>query len=456
MQQSMKNIIRRISMKHVCVASIAIIASCFFAITARADIDTFAIGTTINSYDVSGMTASQARDLIQAIYDNDYQIQVVQDGGRVEIIKGDDIGLIANVPLANAKALLQQQKTTGVVTNFYLESEIAYNAQALADRIFSLYCVSDSSLIRTVDAGLSIYVSGKAYTITSERQGNDADPQLIMQLLAQVIHGTQTRLDVRGQGGYKTVAITRNDSRLKESLAKANSIRNMSITLTIGADTITLTADDICKYIQGTDANGALVIDEDAIRAYVQSLSDTYSTNGRLVTFRTAEGTDVQVMNYVGWTMNVEAETIQLIAMINAGVSTTHDVGKPVSDWGSSYVEIDKTKQVVYFIADGIAIWAAHCVTGNERRGWGTPTGAYAVYAKQTNRVLRGAGYASPVKYWMPFNGGIGLHDASWRSSFGGEIYKTAGSHGCINLPKDTVATLYALVQVGTKVIVHD
>ena len=35
----------------------------------------------------------------------------------------------------------------------------------------------------------------------------------------------------------------------------------------------------------------------------------------------------------------------------------------------------------------------------------------------------------------MPFNGGIGLHDATWRSQFGGNIYVSNGSHGCVNLP---------------------
>ena len=56
---------------------------------------------------------------------------------------------------------------------------------------------------------------------------------------------------------------------------------------------------------------------------------------------------------------------------------------------------------------------------------------------------MRGPGYASPVKFWVPVKGGIGIHDASWRKEFGGDIYQTAGSHGCINTPKDKMEELY-------------
>ena len=62
---------------------------------------------------------------------------------------------------------------------------------------------------------------------------------------------------------------------------------------------------------------------------------------------------------------------------------------------------------------------------------------------KKSPDVLDGPGYSTPVTYWMPFNGGIGLHDATWRSSFGGNIYKTNGSHGCVNLPYNMAKIIY-------------
>ena len=66
-----------------------------------------------------------------------------------------------------------------------------------------------------------------------------------------------------------------------------------------------------------------------------------------------------------------------------------------------------------------------------------------------------GEDYATPVKYWMPFAGDVGMHDASWRKSFGGNIYKTNGSHGCINLPTSVAKTIYNTIEKGWRVLVY-
>ena len=55
----------------------------------------------------------------------------------------------------------------------------------------------------------------------------------------------------------------------------------------------------------------------------------------------------------------------------------------------------------------------------------------------------------------MPFYDGQGLHDASWRTAFGGNIYQTNGSHGCVNLPPAVAATIYENIDTGTPVILY-
>ena len=49
---------------------------------------------------------------------------------------------------------------------------------------------------------------------------------------------------------------------------------------------------------------------------------------------------------------------------------------------------------------------------------------------------------------------GEGLHDATWRSKFGSTIYKTSGSHGCVNLPLSAAETIYGIIEAGWPVIV--
>ena len=67
-----------------------------------------------------------------------------------------------------------------------------------------------------------------------------------------------------------------------------------------------------------------------------------------------------------------------------------------------------------------------------------------------------GSEYESFVNYWIAFIGSsYGMHDASWRSSFGGDIWVSNGSHGCVNMPPKKIPDLYNMVNYGTPVIVH-
>ena len=89
-----------------------------------------------------------------------------------------------------------------------------------------------------------------------------------------------------------------------------------------------------------------------------------------------------------------------------------------------------------------------------------TPAGVYTLTYKETDRTLKGTplgdgtySYQSHVNFWMPFNGGIGFHDASWRDEFGGSIYYYSGSHGCINLSYSSAQTLYGMIDSQVPII---
>ena len=122
-------------------------------------------------------------------------------------------------------------------------------------------------------------------------------------------------------------------------------------------------------------------------------------------------------------------------------------------DIGDTYIEVDMTGQMMYYYQDGRLEVETPIVTGNTGRRMGTPEGVNFVYGKARNRVLTGPGYASHVNFWMPVKGNIGIHDAAWRSEYGGEIYKTGGSHGCINTPYEAMSKLYDMAEVGTPVV---
>lgn len=152
-----------------------------------------------------------------------------------------------------------------------------------------------------------------------------------------------------------------------------------------------------------------------------------------------------------GW-MHSEYEDVPGVE-IHTPEYTRDAFNRSSTDIGDTYVEVDMGIQKLYYYERGELKIETDVVTGNARRRMNTPEGVNYVYSKQKNRILRGEGYASPVKFWMPVKGNIGLHDAGWRDEFGGDIYKTDGSHGCVNIPENVMAELYDMVELGTPVV---
>ena len=130
---------------------------------------------------------------------------------------------------------------------------------------------------------------------------------------------------------------------------------------------------------------------------------------------------------------------------------------------GNTYIEIDIPNQHLYYYRDGALMLESDIVSGSEYTS-PTPRGIFYIQNREQNVTLLGPyladgktrSYTTLVKYWLPFDiaNGVGLHDASWRAEFGGDIYLGGGSHGCVNMPESVVANLFYIVSVGTPVLV--
>lgn len=122
----------------------------------------------------------------------------------------------------------------------------------------------------------------------------------------------------------------------------------------------------------------------------------------------------------------------------------------------NTYIDVDIDNQIMTYFEDGVIKLQSPCVTGNPTLKRDTPKGTYSIKVHCTDKTLVGPTWRVKVNYWMRFtDDACGLHDASWRSNFGGDIYLTNGSHGCVNLPSDVAKSLYDSVDVGTTVYVH-
>ena len=253
---------------------------------------------------------------------------------------------------------------------------------------------------------------------------------------------------------------------------KLATVNDMSVTYQLpNNQTEVLDGLTIATWVNGSQGL-TVSVDAAKVAAYVQGLRNKYDTPAGTQTWQSADGTTKSIKTDYGWHIDQAKETEALIANIQSLQSVTREpvyasraVQTEMPQWGKTFVEIDISSQHVYFYQDGNCVWDSKCVTGTATDpDRATPTGVFALKYKQRDRVLRGRinpqtgkpSYESPVAYWMPFNGNIGLHDANWRSSFGGNIYLKSGSHGCINLPPKNAKTLYELITPGTVIVVCD
>lgn len=237
---------------------------------------------------------------------------------------------------------------------------------------------------------------------------------------------------------------------------------DMTITYHFGSRTETLDWSTI-QYWISDDGKGNITVDENKAAVYVKLLARQYNTAYCTKKLKTSYGPTVTITRgHYGWMIDQKAEVAALMECIKSGESQTRE---PVysqtanshdgPDYGDTYVEMNLTAQHLYFYKNGKLLVETDFVSGDEARGWSTPAGAFPLTYKQKNAVLKGKNYATPVTYWMPFNGNIGMHDGYWRSSFGGTIYKKSGSHGCVNLPPAVAKLIFENIEKGMPVLCY-
>lgn len=211
------------------------------------------------------------------------------------------------------------------------------------------------------------------------------------------------------------------------------------------------------------DEQKNLMIDEAKIDEYIHLLAEKYNTKTYPRKHVTIDGREVTISK--GNYGNLFDEEMEGNYLKKAYKEKMEDIHTPTyvetalyqgtNDIGPDFIEIDLTNQILYLVLQGVLEVKTEIVTGNVAAGMQTTDRICYIYTKQRNRILRGDGYASQVDYWMPIFRGIGIHDAKWRTLFGGEIYKKNGSHGCINIPREVMEDVYEFSYVGMPVIMY-
>lgn len=459
----------------IIAAILAVTAGCAYGAVTYYYADRFFEGTYINGIDCSNKTAYEVEQAIASTVEA-YSIEVTSRNQDPQTISGSQIGYqyMSDGEVLN---LLKQQKPYEWVRGFMetrsynTQENVTFDKTLLQNEVKALNCAQPENQVEPENAYVAM--NGDEFTIVPETEGSKLKVKEAYKALDAAISGSQTSIDLGSTPDvYAVAAVTSEDSTLQATRDAYNNYTKASITYTFGDQTVTLDGSTLKNWLQ-FDEKGQLVQDDASftqhVKDFVAQLASEHNTVGTTRSFNTTSGRTVSVYGSAyGWKIDQDAEAAQLTEEIRTGTQTTRE---PVysmranaygyNDIGSTYIEVDLSSQHMYYYQGGSIIFDSDIVSGDIRYDdRATPPGIFTLYYKKSPDVLRGAKkpdgtyeYETSVTYWMPFNGGIGFHDATWQVYFGGDRYTYAGSHGCINMPLDAAATLYSIIDTNVPIV---
>lgn len=289
--------------------------------------------------------------------------------------------------------------------------------------------------------------------------------------LTSAVKELKDKVELTSATGYVDGEKATDSDLVKKALKEANAYLDVTVTCnftpaTGEAATETVGKDQIAQWLIVGNDGLSVSLDGENMATYCTELAKKHDVSKKKTgQFKTTGGSVINVpVTSSGQTVDGNKLYEAIAEAINNKKSATveavyseakeEETGEYVT-YGGNYCEVDLTNQMVYVYKNGELVVSSQCVTGCISKGHGTPTGVYSIFSRDKDRYLRGDGYKSWVNFFIPFNGGIGFHDASWRSTFGGNIYLYSGSHGCINMPYSAAKKLYENVTLDEKVIVY-
>lgn len=442
--------------------------ACWFSLEANAfSAERFPAETTINGVDCGGMTIDEANAALTDEW-NSRKFTFTRKSSELGSITLNDMTYKITEPLKN----IRKDNFIKTAMNYFfdkpleltMEMPVSHVGTAFQNDLQQAEFLKSKNPIETKDAYLDL--TGNQATIVPEVYGNNIDYKSLTREICSLIETDQFKMEYKKKTFYVKPSVTADDENLTEREKAYKKYLTSKVTYIMGQDKVMISPADLAK-IRGVEvsATGPMTEDEinmlkkayenntvndEAVAEYVKSFAEKYNTLGKERNFTSIGGNTIKVSGGdYGFFLDIDKETSQLLTDLKSNEKVER---KPIwkiegfveyninDDIGDTYVEISITRQRLWYYKDGKKLVETPVVTGNPYQGYSTPTGTFSLTYKDRGATLRGKNadgteYESEVSYWMPFYGNYGMHDAPWRGSFGGRIYRGNGSHGCVNMP---------------------
>ena len=422
----------------------------------------FFLGTAVNGENVEFQTVKQVNSLILEQAEG-YGLTLLERGGTEESVTAQQLGMSFSETenVRNYKRvqngflwprMFWQQDT------YQIAPDITFDEETFDETLASLSCVREGE--EPEDARVELTADG--YELYPEQQGSRIKEDVLKEQVRAAAETLTETVDLEEAGCYEAPSLTADSPEITELTAKLDQWFATEVTYEFGSQTEVVDSSVVAGFIQLDGCEASL--SEEAVRAWVAGLADRRDTYKKSRQFNsTLRGVITVSGGNYGWQIDQETETAALLASVEKGETAAKQPawsreGKAWgdnNDVGDTYIEVDMGAQHMWAYKDGALLIDTDVVTGNISRNYGTPSMVAAIQYKDRNAVLRGDNYATPVKYWMPFYGNYGIHDASWRREFGGTVYLTNGSHGCVNTPPAAMKLIFENMDSGTPVVLY-
>ena len=463
----------------ICVTAAFALVVGLFSYIYVADHNTLGRKISVYGLDVSKLTVPKAEQKILKTF-QDRKVVFQEDGAEVYETTLGNLGYSLNAD--DLKSQLEELRKKRAADRHLLATQEDYKIQYQLNKdenqeksVLVSGNFGDKERTASVDAAVQYDEKQKKYVMVNETQGNMIDEARLKAYVDQTLDSVfQTDLlggDVTVTMGTEVyqLPVSAQSEEMQNKLtnlnARLDTYRNMTVTYTFGSETEVLDGSTIDSWLKIDGEN--ISVDQDQAKAYVENLATNYNTIYVPRTFHTSYGSDVTVSdNEYGFQIDQEGELNQLLQDLETGTPVTRDPVYSIAgmqrngrdDLAGSYIEVSLDNQHLWLYKDGALVTETDIVSGAPTPERETMRGAWPIAYKASPYTLTSDqyGYNTTVTYWMPFVYGQGLHDATWQSSFGGSRYKSgAGSHGCVNLPKDQAAIIYNAIDGGYPIIIY-
>ena len=435
--------------------------------------------TKLNDEDVSLISTEELAKKLNTAADN-YKLQVTGSNGYTQTITAKDIDL-KNAAGTTMDTMVPNHNAWGWPVEVFKTHDItdgaitSYNADTLTNLVNTAVDTFNATAIQPVNANIAYDSKAATFNITKETVGTALNKDAVLSAVTKSVNGLDEKLTLDTTYLLQPTLLS-SDSRLQTSVQNAQKMCKTNVTYTVGdVKAATLDVSVLAPMIE-IDAECNTTLNSDKLNEWASGISGKLNTVGSTRTYTRPDGKQITVSGGAyGWILNEEAFENQVRTDAAEGAVKTVAIEFEQSgtgftalggaDWGKRYVDVDLTEQHVRFYDDsGNIIWEADCVSGAPTDNHATPTGVWYVNAKESPSKLIGytssgqKEYETQVQFWMPFEGnGVGFHDATWQSAFGGTRYQDGyGSHGCINLSYEKAESLYGIIKTNDVVIVHN